>query len=196
MRAVLPNLVTALRGLAGPAVAWLVLGPGWDQAAFWLFLAAILTDLVDGSLARALGATSRVGRWLDPLSDKVLAICTWTALGLVGWAPAWLVVGMLVRHAGVAVGWAFLRGRPVPASLLGRVMVSFEGVALPVLLFRQPWVDVHWMSVGTVLGGISLALAAVSAALYLPRLLRAPSPATPALPARDAPPRALVRDTG
>lgn len=176
MRSLLPNLVTASRGLAGPVILVLVLGPSWHYAAFLVFLAAILTDLLDGTLARALHATSDVGRWLDPLSDKVLALSTWLAVGLVGWAPTWLVVLMVLRHLLVGAGWAVLRGRPVPPTMMGRVMVSFEGVALPVLLFRDPWMDVHWMTVGTVLGAISLVLAVGSGLSYIGRLVRPDGP--------------------
>ena len=168
----LPNAITASRGLAGPTVAVLVLGFGWDEAAFVLFLVAILTDLVDGSLARALGATSTLGRWLDPVADKMLSDCTWLTLGIVGWAPWWLVGAVLARDAVVTVGWWVTRHRDLPPAphMLGRLMVSFEGVALPVFLFRNPWLDVHWPSVGTVLGGIGLSLAILSAVAYLPRL--------------------------
>jgi CDP-diacylglycerol--glycerol-3-phosphate 3-phosphatidyltransferase len=190
MLAALPNAITASRGLAGPIVAVLVLGFGQDEAAFAVFLVAILTDLVDGSLARALGATSRLGRWLDPVADKMLADTTWLTLGIVGWAPWWLVGAMLARDAVVTVGWWVTRHRSLPAAppMLGRLTVSFEGVALPVLLFRNPWLDVHWPSVGVVLGGISVTLAVLSAVSYLPRLGASRTPA-PVLRARPWPRR-------
>lgn len=172
MLAALPNAITASRGLAGPTVALLVLGTGWHEAAFVVYVVAILTDLVDGSLARALGATSRLGRWLDPVADKMLADFTWLTVGLVGWAPWWLVGAVLARDALVTAGWWLTRHRPLPPAphMLGRLMVSVEGVALPVLLFRNPWLDVHWPSVGLVLGTISLGLAVLSGLAYLPRL--------------------------
>lgn len=172
MRAVLPNLLTAARGLAGPAVAALVLGAGADQVAFWVFLGAILTDLVDGWLARRLNAVSRLGQLLDPLADKLLIASTWLTLGLVGWAPWWLAGLMLTRDLAVGLGWVVL-GRPAwPASMAGRLKVSFEGVALPVLLFRQPWLDVHWPSVGLAIGTIALCLSIVSAVFYLAHAVR------------------------
>lgn len=180
MRALLPNLLTAARGLAGPVVAWLVLVHGSSDLAFSVFLFAILTDLADGSLARALGATSDLGRQLDPIADKVLADATWLTLGLVGWAPWWLAGPMLLRDLGVGLAWLAL-GRPtVSAPMLGRMKVSFEGVALPVLLFRSPWLDVHWPSVGVVIGSIALAFSVASALACLQGVLVVPrDPARP-----------------
>jgi CDP-diacylglycerol---glycerol-3-phosphate 3-phosphatidyltransferase len=173
--AALPNLLTAARGLAGPVVAWLVLGLAWSDAAFVVFLFAILTDLADGWLARRLGATSALGRLLDPLSDKALVTSTWLALGIVGWAPWWLAAPMLLRDLAVGVGWALL-GRPdAPPSMTGRLKVSFEGVALPILLFRDPWLDVHWPSVGVALGAVALALSVASAILSLHAALARPA---------------------
>lgn len=171
MRSWLPNLITTLRGLAGPAVAVLVLGLGQDEVAFALFIAAIATDLVDGWLARQLNATSDLGRVLDPLADKLLIGGTWLTLGLVGWAPWWLAGTMLFRDVLVGLGWLVTRDTPHRPHLFGRLMVSVEGVALPVLLFRNPWLGVHWPSVGLVLGAISLVLAAASGAVYLSRVL-------------------------
>jgi len=133
-----------------------------------------LTDRVDGWLARRLGAVSRLGQLLDPLADKLLIATTWLTLGLVGWAPWWLAGLMLARDVAVGVGWLAL-GRPAwPASMVGRLKVSFEGVALPVLLFRQPWLDVHWPSVGLVIGAIALVLSVGSALSYLRLALQAP----------------------
>lgn len=164
-----PNLVTASRGLLGLVVAGLLLGPGWNFLAFWVFIAAIVTDLVDGWLARRLDAYSSVGEWLDPLSDKVLTDVSWAALWWVGFAPGWLVAAVLVRDLAVAVGWAWagprgLRWRPNAA---GQIMVAYEGVALAIFIFHGPWLDVHWPSVGVVLGAIALTLSFVSLIQYL-----------------------------
>ena len=61
--------------------------------------------------------------------------------------------------------------------MAGRLAVSYAGVSLPVLLFRNPWLDVHWPTVGVVLGAISLGLSAISAVL-LARSWRPPDPST------------------
>lgn len=167
MLSILPNALTVIRGLIGPAVAGLVLLADAHTLAFWLFLTAILTDLCDGWVARALNAESALGKVLDPFADKVLNTSTWLALGLVGWAPWWLAGTMLLRDLAVGIGW-FALGRPVPyATMSGRLKVSFEGVALPILLFRHDWLGVHWPSVGLVLGLCALVLSLVSSLAHL-----------------------------
>lgn len=162
MARALVNALTASRGLAGPVVAGLMLGPGANRTAFWIFLVAILTDLVDGRLARFV-QPNPLGKVLDPAADKLLTVPTWLALWLVGWAPTWLVAGCLVRDA--FAGWLWWRGvREVsPAAQVG---IAYEGVALCVLLFHGPWLNTHWPSVGTVLGGIALGLFVASLPQY------------------------------
>ncbi len=140
------------------------------QVAFWVFVAAIVTDLLDGWAARLLDAHSETGLWLDPLADKMLTDSTWAALGWTGLAPAWLCIAMVARDAIILVVWAVVlttgtRLRWAP-SATGQVMVAFEGVALCVFLFHGPWLDVHWPSVATVLGGGALVLSHVSLAQY------------------------------
>ena len=168
----LPNVLTASRGLAGPVILALVVGAGLDEAAFVLFLLAVLTDLLDGWLARRLGAESRLGSLLDPVADKMLVDGTWLAIGLSGWAPWWLVGPVLFRDLAVSIGFFATGARKHDPNMLGRLMVSVEGVALPILLFRNPWLDVHWPTIGIVLGMTSLALAAASALAYLADLAR------------------------
>jgi phosphatidylglycerophosphate synthase len=158
----LPNAITSLRGLCGPVVMALVLAQVDDLVAFWVFLLAVSTDMVDGFVARRLGATSDAALWLDPLADKLLTDFTWAALALVGHAPVWMAVAVVVRD--LAVGAAWIRGsrhgHRWPPRPLGQIAVAFEGIALCVLLFHGPWLDVHWPTVGTILGGLALALSA------------------------------------
>jgi phosphatidylglycerophosphate synthase len=163
-----PNAITVGRGLAGPAVAALLLGPGANWLAFWIFVGAIASDLLDGFAARILDAHSMIGEWLDPLADKVLTVPVWLALAAIGWAPWWLSLACVGRNAIVLVAWAAL-GRPeakAQPSRIGQVMVAFEGVALSVLVFHGPWNGTHWPTVGTALGAISLALSLASLLEY------------------------------
>lgn len=170
----IPNAITASRGLAGFPIAWLVLEHEANLAAFWLYIAAIATDLVDGAIARKLDAQSSTGLWLDPVSDKVLANTTWIALWTIGWAPWWIAGVILARDVAVVLAWLWLRSRGIVGrpNMVGRLATSFEGVALPVLLLHQWWLGVHWMTVGVMLGGITLALSLASSVQYAVGLLR------------------------
>jgi len=166
----LPNAITISRGLFGPVVAMLLVGHSDNLVAFWVFLFAMATDLLDGWVARMLDAFHPAGLWLDGLADKVLTDSTWIALAVVGFAPVWLCAAMVIRDVLVMSVWAFvwvrglrLQWTPRP---LGQVMVSFEAVALCVLLFHGPWLNTHWPTVGTVLGIISLVLSVISLLEY------------------------------
>jgi CDP-diacylglycerol--glycerol-3-phosphate 3-phosphatidyltransferase len=162
-----PNAITGSRGACGVAVAGLLLG-GWRLSAFWLFIFAVSTDLVDGWLARKLDAVSDTGRWLDPLSDKMLAMTTWSGLLLIGWVPFWLAGLVLLRDLLVLIAWIVAQGRELDFSptLAGRLKISFEGVALPLLLLHHTWAGVQWESAGVILGVITLLLSVWSAGEY------------------------------
>lgn len=162
-----PNALTASRGLSGPLVMTLVL---LDQGrvAFWWFLGAIATDMVDGWVARKLGATTRIALFLDPLADKLLTDFTWAALAAKDLAPAWLAIVVIGRDIGVGVGWAIgqRRGMAWEPRPTGQISVAFEGISLCVLLFHGPWLGVHWPTVGAILGVTALALSFVPFAEY------------------------------
>ena len=169
MRTHIPNAVTAARGLCGPVVAWLLLAHDAHLVAFWVFVAAIASDLVDGWFARLLDAHSDLGLLLDPMADKLLTDAVWVALWWAGDAPGWLCFVTLARDVGVALAWAWARPRGLRWSpnAMGQISVAFEGVAVSVLVFHGPWLDVHWPSVGTLIGAIGIGLSLSSLALYV-----------------------------
>jgi len=161
----IPNAITLSRGLLGFVVAYLLIVPGLNFVAFWVFIFAIVTDLLDGWAARLLDARSSDGEWMDPVSDKVLTDVTWLALWYVGFAPGWLALTVFARDVVVVIAWVWMVRSSGTRSLsrpIGQIAVAFEGVALPVLLFRGPWLGVHWPSVGITLGAMALLLSFVA----------------------------------
>lgn len=113
--AALPNLVTALRLVAVPMAIHFILAGRLDWA-FVVFLAAGLSDALDGLLARWLRAQSVLGSYLDPLADKLLLVGVYACLGLQGSLPLWLVGLVLLRDAALLAGAGnrFLRDRRRP----------------------------------------------------------------------------------
>lgn len=99
----LPNLLSALRLLAAPCAAWLVLR-GHDTGALIVFVLAGFSDLADGFLARRWGFTSRFGGFLDPAADKLLMILCFVALYRVGAAPFWLPALVICRDCSIVAG--------------------------------------------------------------------------------------------
>jgi cardiolipin synthase len=85
------------------------------RIAFALFLAAGLTDAVDGFLAKRFGMTTELGAYLDPLADKAMLVSVYVALGISEAIPNWLVILVVSRDIMIvgAVILSWLVDRPV-----------------------------------------------------------------------------------
>src|SRR5262245_5298825 len=85
------------------------------RLAFLVFLAAGVSDAVDGFLAKRFGMTSEIGAYLDPLADKVLIVSIYVALGIAGAIPRWLVILVVSRDIMIvgAVILSWLVAKPV-----------------------------------------------------------------------------------
>ncbi|MEI7804337.1 MAG: CDP-alcohol phosphatidyltransferase family protein [Hyphomicrobiales bacterium] len=115
----IPNLITLGRILLVPVVVWAI-ASGAMLVAFVLFLAAGVSDAVDGYLAKKFGQTSELGAYLDPLADKVLIVSIYISLGLAGAIPRWLVILVVSRDLMIvgAVMLSWLVGSPVTVKPL------------------------------------------------------------------------------
>jgi len=102
----LPNIISLGRLLSVPAIVWLVL-IGEMRGAFAVFVAAGLSDAVDGFVAKRFDARTEIGRYLDPLADKTLLVAVYITLGTQGYLPAWLVILVASRDF-LIVGGALL----------------------------------------------------------------------------------------
>jgi len=102
----LPNLITLARLLAVPVTVYLLLIGSYD-AAFWLFIAAGVSDALDGIVAKHFNATSEVGAFLDPLADKALLVAVYVTLGYLEHIAVWLVILIVFRDL-LIIGGAIL----------------------------------------------------------------------------------------
>src|SRR5690554_2202148 len=100
----LPNFLTLLRIIAIP-VFLICLADRNYAAAFILFLAAGITDTVDGAVARLTNSRSTLGAVLDPMADKLLLLSSFIVLGFTGAIATWLVVLVVVRDVIVVLGY-------------------------------------------------------------------------------------------
>jgi cardiolipin synthase len=109
-----PNLITLARILSVPVLVWAI-ASGEMLIAFGLFVAAGVSDLVDGFLAKRFNMTSEIGAYLDPLADKVLIVSIYVALGITGAIPRWLVILVVSRDIMIvgAIILSWLAGKPV-----------------------------------------------------------------------------------
>jgi cardiolipin synthase len=111
----LANALTVLRIALAPVFLVLYVD-GARLRALAAFAAAAATDVLDGLVARALDQRTRLGAFLDPIADKILAASALVALAATGRLPVWLPVLVVARDAAQLVGAAWLRTthRPVP----------------------------------------------------------------------------------
>jgi len=133
----LPNLITVARILAVPVVVWAI-ASGQMLIAFALFLAAGVSDAVDGFLAKRFGMASELGAYLDPLADKALIVSIYIALGISEAVPRWLVILVVSRDIMIvgAVMLSWLVDRPVSvrpllvSKLNTAAQIVFAGLVL------------------------------------------------------------------
>jgi cardiolipin synthase (CMP-forming) len=162
----IPNLITLARILSVPVMVWAIM-TGWMLAAFLLFLAAGVSDAIDGYLAKRFGMTSELGAYLDPLADKALIVSIYVTLGVSGEIPRWLVILVVSRDIMIvgAVLLAWLVGKPLPmkpllvSKLNTAAQIVFAGLVLATLglRFEADWVVSAAMALVTLLTLVSIA---------------------------------------
>ena len=168
------NIITVVRILMVPAFIWAMfadagqLGPlRWAAAA--LFIVAIVTDSVDGHLARSRNLVTDLGKLLDPIADKVLVGGALIALSALGELPWWVTVVILVRELGItAFRFAVLRSRVIPASRGGKLKTIMQAVAIAFFLVPLTTIFGDWILwVDGALMAIAVVLTVVTGVEYL-----------------------------
>lgn len=164
----IPNLLSFLRLLGVPLFLWLILVPQADTAAFVLLALSGVTDWLDGVIARATGATSRLGQLLDPLADRLYIVATLVGLALRAIIPWWLVVVIVARDLVLAVVLARLKRRGItglPVHYLGKAATFCLMWGFPILLLGTGATG-EGLSVADVARDLGWAFAIWGTALY------------------------------
>jgi cardiolipin synthase len=135
----LPNLISLGRLLLVPLAIWLILG-GSYTAAFWVFIAAGVSDGLDGFIAKRFDRRTRLGALLDPLADKALLVSVYVTLGAAGQIPAWLVILVVFRDLMIVGGFLLVQAmavaRPVQPLLISKVNTGAQIVLIGYVLAR------------------------------------------------------------
>ena len=139
----LPNVLTSVRILFIPVFAWLVLSKQWWWA-FGLFAVLMLTDKLDGDIARARGLVTDFGKIADPIADKALMITALVTLNIASDLPVWISVVIIVRELGITAWrmWMLRHGKVVPASKGGKIKTALQTLGVGLWLCPLPsWMD-------------------------------------------------------
>ncbi|MGU3500381.1 CDP-diacylglycerol--glycerol-3-phosphate 3-phosphatidyltransferase [Mycobacterium sp. C31M] len=168
------NLLTGVRFILVPVfLAALFAGDGhetsWRTIAFVVFATAVITDHLDGALARAYGMVTEFGKLADPIADKLLIGSALIGLSMLGDLPWWITIVIMAREVGVTVlRLAVLRHGVIPASRGGKLKTLVQAVAIGlfILPISGVWLTVAtgimWLAVLlTVLTGIDYVVSAV-----------------------------------
>lgn len=125
-----PNLITIARLIAVPAVVMLILEHSYGLA-FAVFVAAGISDAVDGAIARHVpGQASPLGRYLDPIADKALLVSIYVTLAIIGYAPQWLAVLVVSRDllivGAVLLSWVVSRPIAIEPIFVSKATTLFQ----------------------------------------------------------------------
>ncbi|MBX9825028.1 MAG: CDP-alcohol phosphatidyltransferase family protein [Xanthobacteraceae bacterium] len=170
----IPNLVTLARILLVPVVVWAI-ATGQMYFAFLLFLAAGISDAVDGFLAKRFGMKTELGAYLDPLADKVLIVSIYVTLGITGVIPLWIVILVVSRDimivGAIILSWLIDRPLQIRPHMVSKVNTAVQIVFAGLVLFVHSF-SLEGEPVLTLVMVLVAALTLVSVGLYLAEWVR------------------------
>jgi CDP-diacylglycerol---glycerol-3-phosphate 3-phosphatidyltransferase len=167
----LPNALTALRIFLVPLLVVVLLTrfEGHEYLGAAIFAVAVLTDYLDGFLARRRNEVTRLGILLDPLADKLLTAAAFLSLVEMGLVPAWVVMIILARELAVTGlrNLAAGRGVLIHASGLGKAKMVAQVTAILLILLSRPQPALQLAGLAAL--GVVVAITLVSGADYFRR---------------------------
>ncbi len=174
------NYLTVFRLALVPVFGWLLLvdggqSPAYRWAAFAVFALAMLTDRIDGDLARSRGLVTNVGKVLDPIADKALVTMALIGLSAIGEVWWWVTILVLVREWGItAVRFWVIRHGVMAAGRGGKVKTLLQTFGIGFYLWPRwtlPFPDL-WDWVAAISLGAAVVVTVVTGLDYLVQALR------------------------
>jgi len=169
----IPNGLTAIRILSVPWVVYLLYGETtrWDHLwAAIVFGLALWTDYFDGLLARRMKTTTRLGRIMDPMADKLMVITGLLMLVHLHYVDVILAVLLIGRELAVNAlrSLAGTEGIVISSSMKGKAKVFLEGFGIGFLMIGpgNRWLGIPWSETGIICLYIGTFLALWSAVQY------------------------------
>lgn len=167
----LPNILTLARIAVVPFLVVMLYFPG-PTLCLWatlLFMAASVTDVFDGLLARRMGLVTNLGKFLDPLADKLLICSVLIMLVRLDWVPAWVAVIIIGREMAVTGLRAVAAdmGVVIAADRYGKLKTIIQIAALCPLILHYPVFSLDPQPFGGMLLYVALGLTIGSGANYM-----------------------------
>lgn len=147
----LPNYITLLRIVLIPFFINLMIY-GYYRWALAIFVAACVTDALDGLIARVTNSITELGALLDPIADKLLILSAFVTLVLLGMLPVWLVIIVVSRDVILVLGSLViyflgydLKARP---SIIGKVTTVLQLLVVIISLVLNAFgIEMAWMQI-------------------------------------------------
>jgi CDP-diacylglycerol--glycerol-3-phosphate 3-phosphatidyltransferase len=171
------NALTVLRIVGVPVFGWLLLSEGGDDVGFriwsWVaFMLLMVTDRIDGDIARSRGLVTNFGKLADPIADKALTGMAFVGLSIIGVLWWGVTIVLLVREWGITLMRFVVKKYGVmPASQGGRIKTTLQAVAIGgYLLPFEIWDNtishvLRWLTHVTMAAALAITL--VTAAQYV-----------------------------
>ncbi|HEX5919941.1 MAG TPA: CDP-diacylglycerol--glycerol-3-phosphate 3-phosphatidyltransferase [Nocardioides sp.] len=143
------NVLTTLRIVMVPFFGWALLidggdDPMWRWVAFALFAVAMITDKIDGDLARKHNLITDFGKIADPIADKAITGMAFIGLSIVGDIWWWVTIVVLLREWSVTLlRLSVLKDVVIPAAQSGKIKTVLQALALALLIWPLPHGDAH-----------------------------------------------------
>jgi len=161
----LPNYITLFRVILIPFFINLMIY-GYYRTALAVFVAACVTDALDGMIARLTKTQTELGAFLDPMADKLLILSAFVTLVLLGRLPVWLVIIVVSRDAILTMGSLVIyfttRDLRIEPSIIGKATTVLQLIVVTLSLVLMSYGTemkfmyvVEWATAGiTVASGI------------------------------------------
>jgi len=172
----LPNTITLMRISVVPFLFILLSNPGefWSLVIAGLFVVASITDFFDGYIARKYHMITTMGKFLDPIADKIIVNTAMILMIPIGRIPAWIVAITIIRDLIVDVirSIASSEGIYIQASILGKQKTVTQIIAVTALMIHYSIFGINAHIVGTMVLYIALFLTIYSGIDYFIKLYK------------------------
>ncbi len=180
----LPNFLTMIRILLIPIFVYYMFDGRKDHSiiAAAIFIVASITDYLDGLLARTRGDTTTMGKFLDPLADKLIVMSALVMLVQLNRIAGWIVIILLAREMAVngLRSMASQRGIVIPAGFMGKAKTFVQFFAISGLIIHYPApvgfgdfvITLDFQNAGMLLIYVALILSVISGALYFKKFAK------------------------